>query len=154
MPGGIAHSEMKTGVTEITITTLFMGVAFILFLVTLVNLGIAAGFWGAGGDVAAGNAGSVRHAHDVEFGGGDWESGIFHAVSGCAVEVRCAVKPNPPAWLNLLPAWIAPRDPEIIKGFFEGNSSFFRAEVMRAWAFPAGVVGRFLRVAACGRYFV
>jgi hypothetical protein len=36
--GWIAHSEMRTGVTEITIQTLFMGVTFILFVVTLLNL--------------------------------------------------------------------------------------------------------------------
>ena len=36
--GWIANSEMKTTVTEITISTLFIGVTFILFLVTLVNL--------------------------------------------------------------------------------------------------------------------
>ena len=36
--GWIANSEMKTGVTELTISTLFLGVTFLLFLITLLNL--------------------------------------------------------------------------------------------------------------------
>src|SRR5690349_14964303 len=36
--GWIANSEMRTGVTEVTISTLFMGVTFVLFVLTLLNL--------------------------------------------------------------------------------------------------------------------
>ena len=36
--GWIANSEMKAGMTEITISTLFIGVTFILFVLTLLNL--------------------------------------------------------------------------------------------------------------------
>ena len=39
--GWIANSEMKTGVTELTISTLFLGVTFVLFVVTLLNLLLA-----------------------------------------------------------------------------------------------------------------
>src|SRR5450631_890802 len=38
--GWIANSEMKTGVTEITISTMFIGVAFIFFLATTLNLAV------------------------------------------------------------------------------------------------------------------
>ncbi len=38
--GWIASSEMKTGVTEITISTLFIGVTFLLFLVTPANMAV------------------------------------------------------------------------------------------------------------------
>ena len=39
--GWIANSEMKTFVTELTISTLFLGVTFVLFMVTLANLLLA-----------------------------------------------------------------------------------------------------------------
>jgi hypothetical protein len=43
------------------------------------------------------------------------------------------------AFYHLLPSFIGPRDPKILDGFFEGHSSFFHANVMRAWACPLTV---------------
>ncbi len=47
--GWIANSEMHTGVTEITIATLFIGVTFMLFILTLLNQARAACLGGAEG---------------------------------------------------------------------------------------------------------
>ena len=126
---------MKTGVTEITITTLFMGVAFILFLITLLNQ-------------------AVRRVFGVRTAMTQQEMLVLYAMLTMSSSVAGignlgfftpflvapwrfdAAGSRPPAWLSLLPAWIAPRDPAVIKGFFEGNSTFFQAAVLRAWLLP------------------
>lgn len=141
--GWIAHSEMRTGVTEITITTLFMGVTFILFLATLVNLAVRR-FLGeraamrpaelmvlyamlslATSMAGIGNLGFftpfLGNAFRFANGGNDWQK--FHP---------------------LLPAYVGPRDLDILKGFYEGNSSFFKPEIMAAWAFPLAFWALFL----------
>ena len=47
--GWIANSEMRAGMTEMTISTLFLGVTFILFVVTLLNLLVRQAGRAAGG---------------------------------------------------------------------------------------------------------
>ncbi len=35
-----------------------------------------------------------------------------------------------------IPAWLAPQDPDVINGFFRGNSTLYQAVVLRGWAVP------------------
>ena len=133
--GWIAHSEMKTGVTEITITTLFMGVAFILFWVTLLNLAVRRLF----GQRAAMTQQELLVLYAMlslsSSVAGIGNLGFFTPFLVAPWRFDAPAS-RPPAWLPLLPEWIAPRDPAIIKGFFEGNSTFFQAAIIRAWLFP------------------
>jgi len=132
--GWIAHSEMRTEVTEITIQTLFMGVAFLLFLLTLGNLAVRRLLGPRAGlsqpemiavyamlSLATATAGIgnfgffapfVGNVYQFAGGGNDWEP--FHR--------------------HLPQTWLAPKDPAVLKGFYEGRSSFFSPEVLAAWA--------------------
>jgi len=49
---------------------------------------------------------------------------------------------------SLIPSWFAPRDKEVLKGYFLGSSTFFQPEVMKAWAVPLIAWGLFLFVIA------
>jgi hypothetical protein len=133
--GWIAHSEMKTGVTEITITTLFMGVAFILFLVTLFNLAVRRLF----GTTAAMNQPEMMTLYAMltmsTAVAGIGNFGFFAPfLANPFYYANAANKWG--QWLPTLPAWIGPRDAAILKGFYEGHSTFFRPEVIQAWLFP------------------
>ncbi|MBC7805317.1 MAG: hypothetical protein H7145_04130 [Akkermansiaceae bacterium] len=133
--GWIAHSEMKTGVTEVTITTLFMGVAFILFLVTLFNL-LVRRIFGSG---AAMNQPELMTLYAMltmsSSVAGIGNFGFFAPF--IANPFYYANESNRWAqWFPALPSWIGPRDKTILKGFYEGNATFFQAEVIRAWLFP------------------
>ncbi len=144
--GWIAHSEMKTGVTEITIQTLFMGVTFILFVVTLGNLLVRRLF----GPRAAMNQPELMTLYAMlsmsSVVAGIGNIGFFTPFLTNAFWFGTTGNRWPDFW-PLLPAWaIGPRDREILKGYYEGHSSFFRPEVMAAWATPLLVWGAFFFV--------
>jgi hypothetical protein len=133
--GWIAHSEMKTGVTEITIQTLFLGVTFILFFVTLLNrlvrrfavraaltppeLMVVYGLLSLSSAIAGiGNIGFFLPFLVNAFWFGNDNNKWVH-------------------FYDLLPANIGPRDKDgVLKGFFEGQSTFFRSETIAVWAGP------------------
>ncbi|MGQ9737298.1 MAG: DUF6785 family protein [Armatimonadota bacterium] len=46
-------------------------------------------------------------------------------------------------WVRI-PVWVAPRSPEIVKGFFVGQSSLYQPHVWRAWAVPVLVWAGFI----------
>ena len=143
--GWIAHSEMKTGVTEITITTLFMGVTFVLFLVTLLNLAVRRLL----GARAAMNQPELMvlfamlSMSSVVAGIGNL--GFFTPFLTNAFRYASPGNRWEEFW-HLLPAHIGPRDPAILKGFYEGRSTFFQADVVAAWAAPLLVWGAFFLV--------
>jgi len=134
--GWIAHSEMKTGVTEITIQTLFMGVTFVLFVVTLVNLAVRRLF----GARAAMNQPELMALYAMlsmsSVVAGIGNLGFFTPFLGNAFWFAGAGN-RWEEFHHLLPAWaVGPRDREILKGFYEGRSTFFQPDVMAAWAVP------------------
>lgn len=47
-----------------------------------------------------------------------------------------------------IPEWLAPRDPAVVKGFFTGQTSFFRPETLSAWLIPMAAWGGFLLLIA------
>lgn len=140
--GWIANSEMKTFVTEITIASLFSGVLFILFVVTLLNL--------AAGRISRGRhtlnqAGlmmiySLLSMSSVVAGVGNM--GFF--LPSLTSVYWYADKSN--RWQNfwyLIPSYIGPRSRTVLRGFYEGRASFLHPAIMHAWALPLAVCGLF-----------
>jgi hypothetical protein len=134
--GWIAFSEMRTGVTEITITTLFMAVAFLLFVVTLLNLGVRRVF----GPRAALSQPELMVLYAMLSIGtalaGVGNIGFFLPFLGNAFWFADRPDHSWQRFLHLLPPSVGPRDRDVLKGFYEGRSTFFTPESMAAWAFP------------------
>ena len=143
--GWIANSEMKTGVTEITISTLFLGVTFLLFLITLVNLVVRRLI----GTRAALNQPELMLLYSALS-----ISSVVAGVGHMGFFLPFLANPfyfanNNNGWRefwHLLPPYIGPRDPTILHGFYQGNSTFFQPQVMRAWAMPLCVWSLFFLV--------
>ena len=133
--GWVANSEMKTGVTEVTISTLFMGVTFLLFVVTLINLLVGR---------LAGAGASLRQTELMALYTMLSMSSVVAGVGHFGFFTTFLANPfyyDTPAngwraFWHLLPPYIGPRDPAVLKGFFDGHSTFFRPNVMAAWAGP------------------
>lgn len=130
--GWIAHSEMRTGVTEITITTLFMGVALVLFLLTLLNTAVRKFFPNA----------ALRPAElfclYALLSLGTSVAGIGN-LGFFAPFLTTAWRYGPernwePFFPDLPPMLLGPRDPARLKAFWEGRSTFFSPEALTAWA--------------------
>ncbi len=143
--GWIANSEMKTGVTEGTISTLFIGVTFLLFVVTLLNLVVRR--W-AGPRTAFNQAElmmlySILSMSSVVAGVG--HMGFFTPFLSNAFWFASNTN-GYKAILPLIPSYIGPRDPAILSGFYGGHSTFFQPAVMRAWAGPLCVWSVFFLV--------
>ena len=143
--GWIANSEMKTGVTEITISTLFIGVTFILFVLTLLNLAVRRLF---GPHAALSQAElmllySLLSISSVVAGVG--HMGFFTPFLSNPFWYASNANGYRNFW-HSLPPYIGPRDPAVLRGFYEGHSTFFRPAVMRAWAGPLLVWGAFFLV--------
>jgi len=143
----IANSEMKTGVTEVTISSLFMGVTFILFVLTMLNLATLALFPRA----------ALRQAEmlvmyvmlsisSVVAGVGHF--GFFLPFLGNLFWND--FKQPDQKWNRIfpfLPKWFGPRNTDtVLKYFYEGNSSAFHAEFIRAWSVPVFIFGLFFLV--------
>ncbi|BDI34553.1 hypothetical protein CCAX7_66040 [Capsulimonas corticalis] len=133
--GWIANSEMKTNVTEITISTLFLGIAFILFCATMLNLAARRVFGprGALNQVELMMLYSLTSMSSVVAGVG--HMGFFTPFLSNVFWYAKPTNNFQQIW-PLLPSYIGPRDHEILRGFYEGHSTFFRPEVMRAWSGP------------------
>ncbi len=135
--GWIANSEMKTGVTEVTISTLFIGVTFILFVLTLANL-LVRRFSKA----AALNQAelmvlySVLSMSSVVAGVGHF--GFFTPFLANPFYYSNHSNGWDSFW-HLLPWYIGPRDPAILRGFYAGHSTFFEPQIMAAWAGPLAI---------------
>jgi hypothetical protein len=133
--GWITNSEMRTGVTEVTISTLFSGVVFILFLVTLVNL-VVRRF--AGPRVAFSQPElmalyTMLSLSSVINGVGHF--GFF--LTFLANPFHMATDGNDwKSFWPMLPPYMGPRDPAILKGFYEGNANAFEPRILQAWTPP------------------
>ena len=142
--GWITNSEMKSGITEVTISTLFMGVTFILFIITLLNM-------------ACRRLTPRRSLNQPEMMVVYTLLSISSVVAGVGHMGFFTPFLTAPFWYAtptngwrgfwyLLPPYIGPRDPGVLKGFYLGHSTFFRRDVMAAWALPLVVWGIFFLV--------
>ncbi|MDX1932025.1 MAG: DUF6785 family protein [Capsulimonadales bacterium] len=133
--GWITNSEMRTGVTEVTISTLFSGVVFILFFVTLLNLLVRR----LAGPKVAFNQPELMALYTMlslsSVVGGVGHMGFF--LTFLANPFHEATEGNDwKSFWNLLPPYLGPQDPSIVKGFYEGNANAFEPRILQAWAFP------------------
>jgi len=130
--GWIANSEIKTGVTEMTISTLFLGVTFVLFVITLLNLAVRR----FAGPRAAMNQAEMMALYSL--------LSISSAIAGVGfIGFFTPFLANPfyydnntngwKAFWHLLPSAVGPRDPDILRDFYWGHSTFFRSEIVEAW---------------------
>ena len=132
--GWIANSEMRTGVTEITISTLFIGVTFILFLLTLGNLAVRRV---SGARVALNQAELMMLYSALSM------SSVVAGVGHLGFFMPFLSNPfwfdKENGWapfLHLLPGYVGPRDPAVLKPFYEGHSTFFQPQMIHAWIGP------------------
>jgi hypothetical protein len=143
--GWIANSEMKTYVTEVTISSLFMGVTFILFVATLINLAVRR----FAGPKAALNQPELMAVYTLLS-----MSSVVAGVGHFGFFLPFLANPFDPhaahtdwrSWIYLLPSSIGPRDPAVLRSFFGGHSTFFQAKIMAAWARPLTIWGIFFLV--------
>jgi hypothetical protein len=143
--GWIANSEIRNNLTEGTVSTLFMGVLFILFILTLLNLLVRRRL----GARAALNQPELMVVYTL--------LSLSSAIAGVSnIGFLALALGSPSAYtmnnrgvtdiLPLLPAAMGPRDPVVLQGFYQGHSTFFRAAAVAAWAYPLAVWGVFLLV--------
>ena len=143
--GWIANSEMKTYVTELTISTLFLGVTFVLFMVTLANLLLArfAGCRAALTQPEMMALYSMLSMSSVVAGVG--HLGFLLPFLANPFYYQTTANGWSSFW-HLLPPYIGPRDPEVLRGFFLGHSTAFDPHILAAWAYPLAVWSVFFLV--------
>ena len=143
--GWIANSEMKTYVTELTISTLFLGVTFLLFVLTLLNLLLHrwAGPRAAMTQPELMALYSMLSMSSVVAGVG--YLGFFTPFLANPFYYQTTSNGWQSFW-HLLPSYIGPRDPEILRGFFLGHSTALDPHILAAWAYPLTVWGIFFLV--------
>src|SRR5579883_1355062 len=141
----IANSEMRTGVTEVTISTLFSGVLFVLFALTLLNL------------LARRLFGPARCLTQIELLIVYMLLSLSSSISGVgSIGFFTAILVTPfyyatpqNGWKDLwpnLPWYIGPRDKAIYNGYFNGHDTFFRLQYIEGWAGPLLVWSLFFLV--------
>ncbi len=143
--GWITHSEMQTGVTELTISTLFLGVTFVLFVLTLVNLAVRRAR-GPGRALSQPELMALYTLLSL--------SSVVAGVGQLGFFLPFLANPfyyDTPAngwrtWHYLLPSAVGPRDPNILRGFFEGHTNAFQPQILAAWAGPLLLWGVFFLV--------
>jgi len=130
----VTNSEMATGVTEITSTSLLMGAVFFLFCLVLVNL-VLERF-------------APRHA----FTGAEMLTvyvmltlamsingiGMFGFLTTALTNPYYYATPenNWGEFLPHIPRWFAPQSPTAIARFYRGNSTLYTREHLAAWSVP------------------
>lgn len=128
----IANSEMKTGVTELTISTLFIGVIFILVAITAINLAVRR-FWGS--RVAFSHPElmllySILSVSSVVAGVGNM--GFFIPFLASPHWYTANGNGYRSFW-HLLPPEMIPSDPMALQKLALGHSTFFEAPIIRVW---------------------
>ncbi|MBT3266747.1 hypothetical protein HN371_06300 [Candidatus Poribacteria bacterium] len=130
----ITRSEMTTGVTEITSTSLLIGAVFILFVLVVANMGLE------------------RHAPQAAFTGAEMLTiyvmltigmsingiGMFgFLTTALANPFWYATQEN--GWADFhqhIPSWLRPEGDLAIRRFYEGESTLYTAEHLTAWRNP------------------
>jgi hypothetical protein len=138
----VVNCEIRTTTTEITCTSLPIGVVFVLFCLCLVNLGISR-FWPRY-TLTAGELAVVYILTAV----GSAVSGIGligFLTPAIANPIYFATETN--HWndfLPLLPWWLVPQDRQAVRDFYVGNSTLYTPAHLRAWLVPLACWGLFI----------
>ncbi|WP_395140342.1 DUF6785 family protein [Armatimonas sp.] len=140
--GWIANSEMRTKVTEITITTLFIGVAFLLFLLSVGNALVRRFLPKTALRPAELFAVYVMLSLSSSVAG-IGNLGFFTPFLTNAW--RYGPERGWEKFFSYLPTnLLGPRDPARLKDFYEGHTSFFTREALLAWGPSLAFWGVFL----------
>jgi hypothetical protein len=140
----LTQTEMRTFVTLLSGASPFIGVIFIMFVVTLANWGVKRIYAPA----------SLSQAELLIIY-------VMATISSCVGGVGAigwfATYLTTPFWNALTdekwkplqqfaPSWFGPRDPAILRPFYEGGSTFFTLPHLCAWALPLVLWGAFFFV--------
>lgn len=143
--GWIANSEIRNNLTEGTVSTLFLGVVFILFLVTLANLLVRRLL----GSNAALNQPELMLIYTM-LSMSSAIAGVSHigflTVFLASPFWHSQSNPQTSGYQHLLPSFIGPRDPNVLTGFYKGGTTFFQRRTIEMWTWPLLVWGVFLMV--------
>ncbi|MCC6729337.1 MAG: hypothetical protein IT208_08355 [Chthonomonadales bacterium] len=137
----IAYSEVRTGTTEITCTSLPIGVVFALFCVCALNLGVARLL--PGWQLSPAELATVYILTAV----GSSIAGIGMVGFLTPAIANPVWYTNEPRWrefANAVPALWSPRDPEAVRAFYLGHSTLYEWRHIRAWLPPLLTWGGFL----------
>jgi hypothetical protein len=138
----VATSEIRTGTTEITCTSLPIGVVFVLFCLCLLNLGLRR--WWPRRAFSGGELAVVYILTAV----GSSVSGIGligFMTPGLANPVHFATEASHwDEFIPLLPDWLIPKDRVAILDFYVGNSTLYTWPHLRAWLLPLTAWGVFM----------
>ncbi|MDI6827630.1 MAG: hypothetical protein QME62_03995 [Armatimonadota bacterium] len=142
----VTITEIKWCSNDSTCVSLFMTVVFLLFMLTLANLLIARRFPGL-----ALNQGELMVVYIM----------LSISTAMCGHDMMGNLLPNITNvfWFDnpqndwqkfhrYIPKWFAVRDKEVLRGFYEGNSTFYTKEHILAWLTPIAVWGTFMVVIA------
>jgi hypothetical protein len=133
--GWITYSEMKTTVTEITTSLPFLGVIFILFILTLLNNAILII---SNSYIFALRSQEMRYIYTIlifsSIVAGFGHYGLLFPF--LMAPYRNGESGNFASLLPLLPSSIGPNLPTVVSDFFTGQRSFFDSEIFFAWLSP------------------
>jgi len=140
----VTVTEIKWNSNDSTCVSLFMTVVFILFCLTLLNLLFARRF-----PAHALNHGELMVVYIM----------LTISTAVCGHDMMGNLLPNianvfwfanpTNHWAKFhryIPDWFAPRNKEVLRGFYEGNSTLYTAEHLLGWAAPVLVWGVFIMV--------
>ncbi len=142
----VTMTEVKFCSNDSTCVSLFMTVVTILFFLTLINMLIARRF-----PRLAFNQAELMVVYIM----------LSISTAMCGHDMMGNLLPNLANvfWFNtaqngwdkfhrFIPSWFAPRDRDVLRGFYEGSSTLYTKEHLLAWAVPIAVWGGFLMVIA------
>lgn len=142
----VTITEIKWCSNDSTCVSLFMTVVTLIFFITLANLAVARRY-----PKLALNQGEIMVVYimltiSTAMGGHDMMGNLLPNIAN----VFWFNNPvnNWDKFHRYIPTWFAPRDRDVLRGFYEGSSSFYTAEHMLGWAVPIAVWGVFMMVIA------
>ena len=142
----VTITEIKWSSNDSTCVSLFMTVVTIIFFLALFNLLLARRF-----PKLALNQGElmvvyIMLAISTAMGGHDMMGNLLPNLTSVFWFANPVNKWS--RFHQYIPNWFSPRDREVLRGFYEGNSTLYTKEHLLAWAVPVLVWGAFMMVLA------
>lgn len=130
----VTRSEMATGVTEITSTSLLMGAVFILFVLVLGNLVLER--WAPRYALTGSEMLTIYVIQTLAMSING--IGMFGFLTTALTNPYYFATPenNWGEFLPHIPSWFAPQNPTAVVRFYRGNSTLYVKENLAAWIIP------------------
>ena len=140
----VTVTEIKWGSNDSTCVSLFMTVVTLLFFLSLINLLIARRF-----PKSALSQGELMVVYimlsiSTAICGHDMMGNLLPNIAN--VFWFANPQNNWEKFYRFIPNWYAPRDKNVLIGFYEGNSTIYTKEHIMAWLGPIAVWGTFIMV--------